>query len=72
GGRGGPAGRARGGRAAAGGARRPVDSVIDIDLPMIMGVMLFSSALILLCNIVVDAAYALIDPRVRLDAGSSA
>ncbi|WP_404816857.1 ABC transporter permease [Streptomyces thermolineatus] len=56
----------------AGLGRLAVDSVIDIDLPMIMGVMLFSSALILLCNIVVDAAYALIDPRVRLDAGSSA
>jgi peptide/nickel transport system permease protein len=31
-----------------------------------MGVMLFSATLIVLFNIFVDAAYAFIDPRVRL------
>ncbi|MEW2546090.1 ABC transporter permease [Streptomyces sp. NPDC047002] len=41
-------------------------SVIQKDLPTTLGVMLFSSAFILLCNIVVDACYAIIDPRVRL------
>jgi peptide/nickel transport system permease protein len=41
-------------------------SVINADLPMTMGVMLFSAAMIVLFNIIVDAAYAFIDPRVRL------
>lgn len=36
------------------------------DLPLLLGVMLFSATMILLFNIVVDAAYAFIDPRVRL------
>lgn len=43
-----------------------VDSVQKTDLPMVMGVMLFSATFIILFNIVVDAAYAFIDPRVRL------
>ncbi len=33
---------------------------------MTMGVMLISAAFILVINIVVDALYAFIDPRVRL------
>lgn len=43
-----------------------IQSVIKLDLPMLMGVMLVSAALIVLFNIIVDAAYAFIDPRVRL------
>ncbi|HET6635874.1 MAG TPA: ABC transporter permease [Streptomyces sp.] len=43
-----------------------VHSVTDKDLPMVMGVMLFAAAFIVLFNIIVDAAYAFIDPRVRL------
>jgi peptide/nickel transport system permease protein len=50
----------------AGIGRLAVDSVIKNDLPMIMGVMLFAATMILIFNIVVDAAYAWIDPRVRL------
>ncbi|GAU65269.1 putative peptide ABC transporter permease protein [Streptomyces sp. NBRC 110611] len=50
----------------AGVGRLAVDSVITLDLPMVMGVMIFSAALILLFNIIVDATYAFIDPRVRL------
>ncbi|MDT0307716.1 ABC transporter permease [Streptomyces sp. DSM 44917] len=45
--------------------RLAVGSVIRSDLPMLMGVMLFAAAVIVLCNILVDACYALIDPRVR-------
>jgi peptide/nickel transport system permease protein len=41
-------------------------SVLTADLPMTMGVMLFSAAMIILFNVIVDAAYAFIDPRVRL------
>lgn len=46
--------------------RLAVQSVTDKDLPLTMGVMIFSAAFILLFNVIVDAAYAFIDPRVRL------
>lgn len=46
--------------------RLAVQSVIESDLPMLMGVMLFSALLIVLFNVIIDACYALIDPRVRL------
>lgn len=42
------------------------NSVIYKDLPLTMGVMIVSAAFILLFNVIVDAMYALIDPRVRL------
>ncbi len=43
-----------------------VSAVLGSDLPMEMGVMLFGAASIVLSNILVDACYALIDPRIRL------
>ncbi|MFJ7158124.1 ABC transporter permease [Streptomyces sp. NPDC101118] len=43
-----------------------VRAVTDSDLPLLLGVMLFGAAMILLFNIIVDALYAFIDPRVRL------
>ncbi|MET9439177.1 ABC transporter permease [Streptomyces sp. NPDC006610] len=46
--------------------RLAVEAVSFSDLPLLLGVMLFSAAMILLFNIVVDACYAFIDPRVRL------
>ncbi|UED84355.1 ABC transporter permease [Streptomyces profundus] len=46
--------------------RLAVNSVIESNLPMLMGVMLFAALMIVLFNILVDACYALIDPRVRL------
>ncbi|SOD61041.1 peptide/nickel transport system permease protein [Streptomyces zhaozhouensis] len=46
--------------------RLAVDSVTKSNLPMLMGVMLFAATMIVLFNILVDACYALIDPRVRL------
>ncbi|WP_326600681.1 ABC transporter permease [Streptomyces sp. NBC_01803] len=46
--------------------RLAVDSVTQSNLPMLMGVMLFAALMIVLFNILVDACYALIDPRVRL------
>ncbi|MEU5540831.1 ABC transporter permease [Streptomyces sioyaensis] len=50
----------------AGIGRLAIDSVLTLDLPMVMGVLIFSAALILVFNIIVDATYAFIDPRVRL------
>ncbi|MFF9123628.1 ABC transporter permease [Streptomyces sp. NPDC014889] len=43
-----------------------VKAVRDNDLPMLLGVVLVAAAAIVVFNIVVDAVYAVIDPRVRL------
>jgi peptide/nickel transport system permease protein len=50
----------------AGIGRLAINSVVTLDLPMVLGVLIFSAALILVFNIIVDATYAFIDPRVRL------
>ncbi|GAA3375115.1 ABC transporter permease subunit [Streptomyces sannanensis] len=50
----------------AGIGRLAVDSSLTKDLPQTMGVMLFGAFFILILNIIVDLAYAYIDPRVRL------
>ncbi|MFG2353959.1 ABC transporter permease [Streptomyces sp. NPDC048521] len=46
--------------------RLAVDAVDKSDLPMVLGVTLLSAGAIVLFNIIVDAVYALIDPRIRL------
>ncbi|MEU3780238.1 ABC transporter permease [Streptomyces sp900129855] len=43
-----------------------VKSVQTNDLPMLLGVMIITASFVVIANIVVDAAYALIDPRIRL------
>lgn len=43
-----------------------VSSVTSSDLPLEMGVMLIGATAIVFFNILVDASYALIDPRIRL------
>ncbi|MDH6220121.1 ABC transporter permease [Streptomyces pseudovenezuelae] len=46
--------------------RLAVQSVDKSDLPMLLGVTVLSAGAIVIFNIVVDAVYALIDPRIRL------
>ncbi len=46
--------------------RLAVDSVTDADLPVITGTVLVAATFVILANLVVDMAYAVIDPRVRL------
>jgi peptide/nickel transport system permease protein len=46
--------------------RQAVQAVLNQDLPMIMGVVLFAAFFIITANIVVDVLYGFIDPRVRL------
>ncbi|CAL9276017.1 MULTISPECIES: ABC transporter permease [Streptomyces] len=46
--------------------RLAVDGAVNKDLPLTMGVMLVGAFMILVLNILVDIAYAWIDPRVRL------
>lgn len=45
--------------------RMAYDAIASKDLPVIMGVTLFSAVLIVLANAVVDLFYAVLDPRVR-------
>jgi ABC-type dipeptide/oligopeptide/nickel transport system permease component len=42
-----------------------VQSVFNLDVPVIMGTVLFSAALVVGANLVVDALYRWIDPRIR-------
>ncbi|MGV9450595.1 ABC transporter permease [Streptomyces sp. NPDC003635] len=43
-----------------------VKSVFTNDLPMLLGVMVLTASFVVIANILVDACYALIDPRIRL------
>jgi peptide/nickel transport system permease protein len=43
-----------------------VQSVFSQDLPVIMGTVLVTAFFVVVANIVVDMAYAILDPRVRL------
>jgi peptide/nickel transport system permease protein len=45
---------------------RVVQSIGQQDLPTIQGIVLVASAFVIVANIVVDALYAVLDPRVRL------
>ena len=42
-----------------------INAIIDQDLPLVQGAVLMTSVLYVLINILVDLAYALIDPRIR-------
>jgi peptide/nickel transport system permease protein len=43
-----------------------VQSVTNQDLPVIIGIVLLAAFFIVLSNLIVDALYAVLDPRVRL------
>lgn len=43
-----------------------VQAIADNDLPKILGVTLLAAFFIVVCNLVVDLLYALVDPRVRI------
>ena len=43
-----------------------IDAINQQDLPVIIGIVLFASAAVVVANILVDVAYAGLDPRVRL------
>jgi peptide/nickel transport system permease protein len=46
--------------------RLAVDSVNNLDLPTIQGVVVFATLAIIVLNLIVDVLYAYIDPRIRL------
>ena len=43
------------------------DALLNLDLPIIMGTVMYSAFFIVLANAVIDMLYILIDPRVRTD-----
>ena len=44
-----------------------LDAVLNIDLPMIMGTVLFAAVIVVAANIVVDFLYQFVDPRIRAE-----
>jgi len=44
-----------------------VDSVLNLDVPMIMGTVMFSALMVVTAGIAIDIAYRLIDPRLKFD-----
>jgi hypothetical protein len=46
--------------------RLAVDAVLDRDIPLLQGVVLASGLIIVLANLVVDASYGWLDPKVRV------
>lgn len=51
--------------------RLAVDAIQTRDYPMVQGVVLFVAVAVVATNFVVDIAYGLLDPRIRLEAGTS-
>ena len=47
--------------------RLAFDAVLALDVPMIMGTVLLSAALVVVTNLAVDVLYRLVDPRIRLE-----
>jgi peptide/nickel transport system permease protein len=45
--------------------RLSYDAIIHSDLPVIQGVVLIAAFFIIVANLIVDVAYAFLDPRVR-------
>lgn len=46
--------------------RLALNSVLNLDLPTMQGVVVFATLAIILFNVIVDVTYAMIDPRIRL------
>ena len=47
--------------------RLAYEAVLSLDIPLIMGTVLFSAFLIVIANLIVDLMYAFLDPRIRLE-----
>ncbi|MGD8519386.1 MAG: ABC transporter permease subunit, partial [Anaerolineae bacterium] len=43
------------------------EHAVWIDYPVLMGIILLVSTLVVLCNLLADISYAFIDPRIRLE-----
>lgn len=47
-----------------------VAAVFNLDIPLVMGTVMFSAALVVVANIVVDLLYRWLDPRIRDEGGA--
>jgi peptide/nickel transport system permease protein len=47
--------------------RLAFDAIFNLDIPLIMGTVLFAAFLIVVANLAVDLLYAWLDPRIQLD-----
>lgn len=47
--------------------RLAFEAIFNLDIPLIMGTVLFSALLIVVANLIVDLLYAWLDPRIRLE-----
>lgn len=45
--------------------KQAVDAIFNLDIPLVMGTVLFGALLIVAANVVVDITYTFLDPRVR-------
>jgi len=43
-----------------------VQALINYDIPVVLAALLFTSALFVMINILVDIAYSVVDPRIKL------
>ena len=48
------------------------DAILQLDVPPVLAVTMFGAFFVVVVNAFVDIAYAALDPRIRLEAGSSA
>lgn len=46
--------------------RRALQALEGFDLPTVMGITVFATLAVIVCNLIVDLLYAIIDPRIRL------
>jgi peptide/nickel transport system permease protein len=46
--------------------REVLQAILEIDIPLILGVVLFTAVVIVVVNLIVDIAYGWLDPRVRI------
>jgi peptide/nickel transport system permease protein len=51
--------------------RLAVQAVLERDYPLIQGIVLFAAVIFVMTNLLVDITYRLLDPRLRLDAGTT-
>jgi peptide/nickel transport system permease protein len=47
--------------------RLAFEAIFNLDIPLVMGTVLFSAFLIVIANLIVDLLYAWLDPRIRLE-----
>jgi peptide/nickel transport system permease protein len=42
-----------------------IDATTQFDYPVLMGVLLITSLIVVLANLIADVAYAVVDPRIK-------